>query len=113
MSHNFEVPSEDSFLEPIPDNNPENNPKFNIDPEQDFIDKAEEDEVEEINRHNETPLPEGKLDSLEVDKKLIELRTEINKYEKEMEIADESRKKQLREFLERAKSEFEKWLNYR
>lgn len=110
----------EDFPETMPEE-PEINSNFDINPEEGLIDeeenKRQEDEVEETYKKkpkDATPVPEKKLEDLEINKKIIEAQSTINKLKSEIAITtDIKRKEALEEFLKDAEEELEKWFNYR
>ena len=108
------IPPPESFPEPMPGEEPEDNSKLDINPEEHLLEESEVEEVYRKKLGDKTPVPEKKLDDLEINKKIIEARNTINKIESELLITTDQKKKEiLEEFLKDAKSELEKRLNYR
>jgi len=110
------VPPPDSYPEPMPGEEPEVSSKFDINPEEHLL---EEDEVEEIYREKpekkeKAPVSKEKLGDTEINKRIIEAQSTINKIEAQLEIEiDEKKRLLLNEFLEKTKSELDKLLSYR
>jgi len=110
------IPPPESFPEPMPGEEPEDNSKLDINPEEHLL---EEDEVEEVfqekpEKKEKTPISEEKLDDTEINKHIIEAQSTINKIEAQLEIeTDEKKRLLLNEFLEKTKSECDRLLNHR
>jgi hypothetical protein len=115
------VPPPESYPEPMPDEESESRSDFDIKPGEELIDeeenKRQEDEVEETYKKkpgDKTPVPEKKLDDLEINKKIIEAQNAINKIKEAISLSrGQEEEKQYKEFLKDAETELEKWLNYR
>ena len=115
------VPLPESYPEPMPDEEPEKNPNFDINPEEGLINeeenKGQEDEVEETHKKkpgDKTPIPEKKLDDLEINKKIIEAQNAINKIKEAISLSrGQKEEEQYKEFLRDAKAELDKWLDYK
>lgn len=121
------VPPPESYPESITSKVPEKDTNFDINPEEGLINeeenKRQEDDTEEIVRnqwHVEKPRKKEKIsaaeklnDDLKINEKLIELRSDINKIEKQMRLTEKDSKQyvMLEEHLKVAQSEFNELLN--
>jgi len=115
------VPLPEFYPEPMPDEEPEKNPNFDINPEEGLINeeenKGQEDEIEETYKKkpgDKTPIPEKKLDNLEINKKIIDIQSKINAINKALEIEiDEGKIKMFQEHLRGLEAEKNKLLETR